>query len=162
MAANIERAPTSTYEADFHAWIEAQLELLHAGRFGELDVEHLIEELEGLSASQRRELHSRLQKLIHHLLKWQYQAQQRSASWQATIDEQRDELERLFEQSPSLRRLLPQAVARVYPKARRDAARETGLPSERFPDQCPYEETTLLGDEWPDEHQEQDADPTPR
>ncbi len=154
MAASIERAPASTYEADFHAWVESQLDLLHAGRLGELDVEHLIEELEGLSASQRRELHSRLQKLIHHLLKWQYQPQQRSSSWQATIDEQRDELERLFEQSPSLRRLLPQAVPKVYPKARRDAARETGLAPERFPEQCPYAETALLGDAWPEEHQE--------
>lgn len=151
MATSIEQPtrPASAYERDFHDWVESQLILLHAGRLGELDVAHLIEELEGLSASQRRELHSRLQKLIHHLLKWQYQPERRSPSWQATIDEQRDEIERLLEQSPSLKRLVPEAVARVYPKARRDAARETGLPAMRFPKQCPYTEPVLLGDEWP-------------
>jgi transposase-like protein len=56
----------------------------------EIDTAHLIEELEDMGKRDKRELKNRLEVLIMHLLKWQYQAEQRSTSWKSTIKEQRE------------------------------------------------------------------------
>ncbi len=48
------------YEEDFSAWADDQARLIRAGDFAALDLEHLAEEIEGLSISERRELRSRL------------------------------------------------------------------------------------------------------
>jgi len=47
------------YEQDFHQWALQQAELLHKAAFEKLDVTHLIEELQAMSARERRELISR-------------------------------------------------------------------------------------------------------
>jgi hypothetical protein len=36
---------TDLYERDFNAWIAQQVDLLRAGRMGDIDAAHLIEEL---------------------------------------------------------------------------------------------------------------------
>lgn len=128
----------SFYEQDFYQWTRQQAELLRSGRLAEIDIEHLAEEIESMGISDRRELESRMKVLLQHLLKWQIQPDQRSNSWLGSIDEQRDQLEILLRQSPSLRRFFQEAIEHSYPKARRAAALETGLPIEGFPDRCPY------------------------
>lgn len=76
------------------AWLQQQAEFLRQGRFAELDVEHLSEELESMGASDKRELASRLTVLLTHLLKWQCQAERRGVSWRLTIAEQRRAIRR--------------------------------------------------------------------
>ncbi|WP_367114716.1 DUF29 family protein [Thiohalocapsa sp.] len=44
---------TRLYEHDYAAWAERTAELLRDGRFSELDVEHLIEELSRNRAARR-------------------------------------------------------------------------------------------------------------
>jgi hypothetical protein len=48
------------YQRDFHKWIEHHVTLLREGRFNEIDVEHLIGELEDMAGRDRNELVSRL------------------------------------------------------------------------------------------------------
>jgi hypothetical protein len=72
--------PLISYDQDFNLWIEQTVALLKAGRFDELDVENLVDELESMSRRDRREILSRLDVLLMHLLKWQYQPNHRSAS----------------------------------------------------------------------------------
>jgi len=62
------------YEQDFYSWIQHHVALLKDSRFDEIDVDNLIEELEGMAKKDERELISRLIILIAHLLKWQYQS----------------------------------------------------------------------------------------
>ncbi len=141
---------TGLYDADFHAWTQQQAELLRDGQLQALDLDHLAEEIESMGASERRELGSRLNVLLTHLLKYRFQPDQRSSGWVGTINEQRNQLERLLEQSPSLRRLLPEALTAEYRRARRDAARETGLARDSFPEACPFGlEQALDPDYWP-------------
>ena len=97
---------TVTYETDFHAWAIQNARLLREGKLTKLDTEHIAEELESMSASERRELLNRLQVLLSHLLKYQYQPERRSKSWLLTMSHQRTAIERLLEQSPSLKALL--------------------------------------------------------
>jgi hypothetical protein len=132
------------YDEDFALWTAETARLLRQGRFTELDVEHLAEEVEDMGKSQHRELGSRLAVIIQHLLKWQLQRERRSGSWKATIVTQRAELDRLFEQSPSVRRGLRASVPRVYPGAVAAAAAETDLPVESFPRECPFAPEQIL------------------
>lgn len=138
----------AAYDQDFHAWLQQQVALLKAGRLHELDVAHLVEEIESMGASERRELLSRLQVLILHLLKYQYQPARRGKIWLLTITHQRTAIERLLEQSPSLERLLtPLMIQSVYEKAMREAIIETDLDRYIFPIDCSYSLEQLL-----DEH----------
>lgn len=137
------------YDRDFHAWALQNAALLRQGKLDELDLEHIAEELESMGASERRELLHRLQVLLLHLLKYQFQPERRGKSWRLTINHQRTAIERLFEQSPSLRRLLDQAaIAKVYGKAVKDAVIETDLDLHAFPVTCPYRLEQVLAEDW--------------
>jgi hypothetical protein len=135
---------SADYDQDFFAWITHNVQLLRSGRLSELDAEHVAEELESMGKRDLRQLRSRLQVLIMHLLKWEHQPDKRGPSWLRTIDHQRDEIEALLLDSPSLRPRLAEASAQIYAKAVRDAARETGLAEDAFPHECPYELDDML------------------
>jgi hypothetical protein len=70
------------YERDIDNWTHQHIRLLKARKFDELDIEHLIEELEDMGKSNVRELESRLIILIAYLLKWQFQLETLSDQWQ--------------------------------------------------------------------------------
>ncbi|OQW92014.1 MAG: hypothetical protein BWK78_02895 [Thiotrichaceae bacterium IS1] len=137
------------YEQDFQGWINQHIALLKTGKVNELDVDHLIEELEGMATRDKNELVSHLVILMAHLLKWQFQFQKfaqtwphageyAAKSWQYTIIEQRYRLKDQLENNPSLKRHLTEAMAKAYPKAVALAVDETGLPKKTFPLNCPY------------------------
>ena len=140
---------TVSYETDFHAWAMHNARLLREGQLVKIDAEHIAEELEGMSASERRELLHRLQVLLAHLLKYQYQPERRGKSWLLTISHQRTAIERLLEQSPSLKALLhAETLTRVYGKAVRDTVLETDLERHLFPVECPYRLEQILDEDW--------------
>jgi len=126
------------YETDFYAWTQQQATLLREEEFAELDLHNLIEEIEAVGRSEKRELASRLQVLLMHLLKWQYQENLRSRSWQSTIRTQRSDLARLLADNPSLRTTVAEVISQIYPDAMLDASEETGLLATTFPATCPY------------------------
>src|SRR5690348_30226 len=105
---------SAAYDDDFYAWTQDQARLLRSGELSQLDVENLAEELESMGRSDRRELDSRLEVLLVHLLKWQVQTEFRSRSWSGTIREQRSRVEDLLNESPSLRRLVAQVRPALY------------------------------------------------
>jgi len=120
------------YEHDIHAWTQQTVELLRQQRFRELDIEHLVEELECMGRRDRQELVSRLKILLGHLLKWQYQPAHRSGYWRGSILEQRLRIRDLLEDCPSLKPFFPEAVGSAYDDGLRLASRETGLPFGHF------------------------------
>lgn len=130
--------PPAGYDVDFHLWTVMQAKALSEGRWQALDIAHLVEEVEGLGKSVRREIRSRLIVLLQHLLKWQFQPARRSPSWRATIREQRREIAQELRESPSLARYPQECLADQYDIARLRAAGETELPEETFPVACPF------------------------
>lgn len=132
------------YETDFYAWASHHAQLLREGKFSELDVEHLAEELESMGRNNKRELVSRLKILIGHLLKWQYQPGGRSTSWRSSIVEQRLQLNDLIADNPSLRPQLLEAITKAYPNAVELASDETGFSETVFPEICPYSPEHIL------------------
>ncbi len=131
------------YEADETAWLDAMVELIRQGAYGELDYAHLEEYLSDMAARDRREIKSRLIVLIAHVLKWVYQPERRTISWRRTILVQGQELSDALG-SGILREHATAVLADAYQKAVKRAMIETNLPLERFPTQCPYTVDQLL------------------
>jgi len=140
---------SAIYHLDFYAWTQEQAKLLRNQQFQNLDWENIAEELEDMGRSEKRELGSRLEVLMMHLLKWQFQPALRSRSWELTIKEQRLRLEKLLAENPSLKSSLAEVMEKVYPLASLGAEKETGLST--FPDACPYSLPEILAaDFFPD------------
>ena len=95
MAKTLSRpADAALYEEDFYLWVERQAGLLREGRFRDLDLEHLIEEVEDLGINLRNAVTSRTREIILHLLKLQYSpAVEPRGGWEESIGKQRDDLE---------------------------------------------------------------------
>lgn len=126
------------YEEDFALWSAEQAALLRAGKFDRVDLESVAEEIESLGKSDKRQIRSRLQVLMLHLLKWERQPAERSRSWASSIRDQRQAIFDLIDDSPSLRPYPGQVFERDYPRARERAAEETTIFLDLFPETCPY------------------------
>jgi hypothetical protein len=136
------------YEADETAWLEAMSELIDQGRMDELDYSHLAEYLTDMANRDRRRVESRMAVLIEHLLKWVFQPDKRTRSWQRTILVQSEELSEDCA-SGVLRRHAEASLAKAYTKAVKRAAIATGLSEQTFPLECPYTLDQLLSSELP-------------
>ncbi|RVD57914.1 DUF29 domain-containing protein [Mesorhizobium sp. M2D.F.Ca.ET.185.01.1.1] len=124
----IQRRHKSTpYETDYAQWCAEQGALLREGRLADLDRENLAEEIESFGRSDKREIASRLGTLVLHLLKWEFQPEQRKTGWLLTIREQRLRIEGLLDESPSLRKYPAQVLDREFKISRLKALDETGL-----------------------------------
>ena len=67
-AKTLKPRTASLYDQDFAVWTSETARLLRAGRFDEIDIEHVAEEIEDMGKRDKRELHSRLTVLLLHLL----------------------------------------------------------------------------------------------
>lgn len=133
-----------TYGQDFYAWTLNNAKLLREGKLTEIDIENIAEEIESMGKSEKRELISRFAVLIAHLLKWQFQAARRNNSWKYTIEEQRNEIIDLLEESPSLKNEVTQQLTRAYTRGVLIAATETDMGKEIFPKQNPFSLEKLI------------------
>lgn len=131
------------YAEDETAWLEEMAGRIAAGEHADLDFASLGEYLSDMAKRDRREVFSRLVVLIAHVLKWQYQPDKRSGSWQRTILEQRRELAGAASKGV-LRRHADDVLADAYVAAVEDAVIETGLPPDTFPAECAYTFDELL------------------
>ena len=138
------------YDTDFYAWTLEQSNLLKSGKWQELDIENLVEEIESLGKQQRQELRNRLGILIGHLLKWQYQPDNRSKSWKANIIEQRDKSSESLKENPSLKPYLPEVIASAFVSSLALVVRETPLNYEDLPAECPFTIEQILDPTFPD------------
>jgi Domain of unknown function DUF29 len=136
------------YDSDYFLWSAHQAALMRQGKLNLLDIENLAEEIESLGKSDRRALMSQVNRLLVHLLKWQFQAELRSASWENSIEMARDAMRRIVEDSPSLKDAIEDRLNNEYKLARRKAARETKLPETNFPSNCAYSLKQILDDDF--------------
>ena len=135
-----------SYEQDFYSWTQEQAELLKNGRFSELDIANLIEEVESMGRGEKRELESRLTCLLLHFLKWKYQEIRRKRRWQLSIDGQRIQFEQILSENPGLKSALDEIIEKAYRLAVIQAALKTKITMAVFPECCPWTLTQLLED----------------
>jgi hypothetical protein len=132
------------YETDFYAWGRAQARAIAALELPALDIDNLIDEVESVGRSQRAAIESHLRVLIIHLLKFRFQPERVTVSWRITLSSQRLSLRRLVARSPSLADYPARILDETYEDAIRGAARETGLPENAFPTDCPFALAQIL------------------
>jgi hypothetical protein len=140
-------ATNQLYQEDFYLWLQQTSKDLSEKNFNNLDLENLIEEIEAMGRSEKIALASNLRVLLMHLLKYQYQPEKRSNSWQYTIFKHRNRIQDIFENSPSLKRYYEEIFDKSYQQARKAASIETGLPLNHFPALCPFSQTEILEDQ---------------
>ena len=139
------------YQQDFYTWTLEQAKLLRQKRFNEIDLEHLVEEIEDMGKSEKRVLESYVENLLMHLLKWEYQPYYIGRrSWELTIIEQRKRLNWHLKENPGLKSKLSEAIKRSYELAKSRAEKETGIPISRYPETCPWTYEQFTNPEfWP-------------
>ena len=145
-----QSADAGLYDDDFYLWVERQADLLRKGRFRDLDLAHLIEEVEDLGANVRNAVTSRTREIILHLLKLQFSpAVEPRAGWRESIGKQRDDLE--VEITPSLERHLEAELENLFRKARRravEALAADGVRADQLPSTCPYTLQQIMDPVW--------------
>lgn len=127
-----------SYETDFYSWTIEQAAAIRSGRYSDLDVLNLVEEIESMGRSEKRALESRLVVLLLHLLKWRYQPGRRGKSWKCSIDVQRKRVFKVLSENPGLKPQLSGIFDDAYEQSIYEAVQETGLDVENFPAQCPW------------------------
>ncbi|MBP2227023.1 hypothetical protein J2847_000290 [Azospirillum agricola] len=146
------------YDDDFHAWaMEQAARLREAAASGTnlpLDWENLAEEIESMGRSDKREVVSRLARIIEHLLKLELSpAEAPRAGCRRSVIQQRKGLARVFRESPSLKAGGDGFLADAWADGRRDAAdglEADGIFERELPRECPYALAELLDDGfWP-------------
>jgi hypothetical protein len=144
-------AASQLYDRDFYAWANEQAALLRAGKLSEADIEHIAEEVESLGKTEKRELLSRLRVLMLHLMKWRFQPEKRTASWEASIKVQRMDLLEHLQDNPSLRPLIATILEKAFKGAALEAIAETGLSEKIFPQKCPWTFDEMMAEDfWPE------------
>lgn len=135
----------TAYQDDYAQWVEDTARAIEEGRFDQIDRAALADEVRDLGKSEARELKSALCVLLMHLLKTRYQPEKRTRSWDASIRVQRRHVAEFLKESPSLRPKLPKFFSDAYDQARINAANETGLDIDTFPEICEWAAAEVLG-----------------
>ncbi|MDB9440593.1 MAG: DUF29 domain-containing protein [Sphaerospermopsis kisseleviana] len=149
IAMSLPKTPSPTlYETDYLQWIETTLSKLQNQDYTNVDWENLIEEIADMGRSERKSLKSNLIVILLHLLKWQFQPNQRSGSWESSIIEHRRRVQESLQDSPSLQPYLEEIFTECYTQAVKQAKAETGLPRESFPVICPYHLQQVISDDF--------------
>ena len=130
----VETTHSRSYEQDLIAWYEETISKLKTRNFSDIDIDKLVEEIEGLAGGDRRELKSRLRVLLAHLLKRIYvNSPNDYRSWEITVRSQRQQLLDLLEQSPSLRNYFAEILPRCWNDARIEVKED--YPQTEFPNE---------------------------
>ncbi|PZU94197.1 MAG: DUF29 domain-containing protein [Pseudanabaena sp.] len=143
---------TTLYERDFYQWIQETTEKLKMKDFDNMDLENLIEEIESLGKSDKKEIRSRLTILLEHLLKRVYvDMPQEFNGWERTIRNQRTGIELAMIDSPSLKTMWDGAFDIAFRLALREVKKEYAKQGYQIPDTWQFErdiDTMLNIDFW--------------
>jgi len=136
---------TTTYRTDFYVWTQRQADLLRNEDYADLDLPNLIEEIEALGASERRELKSRLTTILEHMLKLTCEPESRACrKWRRTILTQRITLAEFLRENYTLRSTVADFIPDAYRDARKLAVAGTKCEITAFPTECPWLAAQIL------------------
>ncbi|MEA5535474.1 DUF29 domain-containing protein [Crocosphaera sp. XPORK-15E] len=138
------KAVKTLYETDFNLWLEETVKLLKQKKLDHLDIDNLIEEIEAMGRSEKKGFRSNLEQLLMHLLKWKYQPNKRSGSWEHSMLKHRNRILEDLEDSPSFNPYFDDIFDKCYQNSRKYAKAETGLNLNTFPEVCPFTKTEIL------------------
>jgi hypothetical protein len=134
------------YASDFRLWAKETAQLLRERRFEELDLEALIEEVEGLARADEPAIESQLERLIEHLLKLAYASgrllEENERGWTLSVVNARLKVAQRMNRVPSLHRYPEIILTEAYAVGRNEAGKTVDL--ELLPPACPWSVSQLL------------------
>lgn len=139
---------STLYNQDYYQWIQEIVKLLEQRNFEELDLNNLIEEIQDLAVNEKQTIETNLIVVLKLLLKWQYQPEQHSGEIKASIRRHRYQIRDDLKVSPSLKNYLSEIWLESYQEVRLQAADETDLTVEIFPEQCFYTIENILNTDY--------------
>ncbi|MBL1210472.1 DUF29 domain-containing protein [Geminocystis sp. GBBB08] len=151
MVAQLIKNHTNLYDTDYNLWILETVKKLEDRDFNSVDWENLIEEVLGLSRSDKRKLESLLMRLIEHLLTlgyWESEKERNQAHWQGEIRNFRKQIKKELKASPSLKPYLQHIFEESYQDSREIVSDKSQLPLNIFPEKpfAPLEQ--ILDENW--------------
>ncbi|WP_061545006.1 DUF29 domain-containing protein [Cylindrospermopsis raciborskii] len=142
---------TQLRHIDFYQWVQTTIDNIQRGAMETIDWDYLVEELQDLGNEQKHQLESRLLVIYEHLLKLTYWWQERDYNqrgWRATILEQRKQLKRLLNRSPSLKPYFQEVAQEIYDDACQITSVKTGLNANLFPPSPIANIEQVLNEDW--------------
>jgi len=130
-------------DEDFPAWVLDQAKALRLHKPRAIDWEALADQLDDMYSQVKVDLGGDLRVILQHLLKLQFQPgdnewKRRARGWKVSATEHRNRVCSILEDSRSLRKKLPEALARAYSGARKEAALQMDLEERALPAKCPW------------------------
>jgi hypothetical protein len=151
MVAQLIENQTNLYDTDYNLWILETVEQLENRDFNSVDWDNLIEEVLGLSRSDKRKLESLLMRLIEHLLKlgyWETEKERNKNHWKGEIRNFRLQIKRLLQDSPSLKPYLREIFEECYQNSYNIVCDKSQLAPHVFPEKPIASLEQILDENW--------------
>ncbi|MBE9256640.1 MULTISPECIES: DUF29 domain-containing protein [Dolichospermum] len=135
------------YESNYSQWLDETIKNLKSRQLGDIDYDHLIEELEELAKTEKRRVRSLLEQIIRHLLlyqNWHIEKPRNANHWAAEIISFRNQINE--ELATNLRNHLAENINIIYSNALDYVKAKTKLTN--LPEICPYTLDQILDKNW--------------
>ncbi|MDJ0899261.1 MAG: DUF29 domain-containing protein [Xenococcus sp. MO_188.B8] len=123
------------HNEDLNLWLEQIATKIKNQDFSNMDWDGLLEEIEDMTASQKRALRSYTKRLIEHILKlkyWNREKEYNQKGWRREVVNFRNEIKEILEDSPSLKNYLQKNYATWYKKSVNAMQQEFEIPDHNF------------------------------
>jgi hypothetical protein len=125
------------YHQDLNLWRQEVISAIKNQRLKNMDWDNLIDEINDMTASERRALRSYTKRLVEHILKlkyWNSEKEYNQRGWEREVVNFREEIKSILEDSPSLNNYLEQNYLDWYEKSVKAMKREFSIPSDNLVD----------------------------
>ncbi|MGK7898765.1 MAG: DUF29 domain-containing protein [Xenococcus sp. (in: cyanobacteria)] len=119
------------HNEDLNLWLEEIAIAIKNRDFNNMDWDGLLEEIEDMTASQKRALRSYTKRLLEHILKLKYWTKEKKYNqkgWRKEVVNFRNEVKEILEDSPSLRNYLQENYAAWHRKSVNAMRQEFEIP----------------------------------
>ncbi|MEN9520104.1 MAG: hypothetical protein RLZZ381_2692 [Cyanobacteriota bacterium] len=123
------------YHQDLNLWRQEIINAIQNKQLENMDWDNLIEEINDMTASERRALRSYTKRLIEHILKlkyWNSEKEYNQRGWEKEVVNFREEIKSILEDSPSLNNYLEQNYSDWYEKSVKAMKREFSIPTDNL------------------------------
>jgi hypothetical protein len=151
MEQTIRSSTEKLYDRDYQLWLETTLEQLRNSEYSQVDWENLLEEIEGMTRSDKRALKSLLTRLFEHFLKlayWESEREYNQAGWKGEVRNFRVQIKDLLEDSPSLKPYLQEIIDKSYKNAVRITSDKMQISPKKLPSDPIANVEQILDEDW--------------
>ena len=125
------------YQQDLNLWRQEIVDAIQNRHLENMDWDNLIDEINDMTASERRALRSYTKRLVEHILKlkyWDNEREYNQRGWRKEVVNFREEIKSILSDSPSLNNYLEQNYQDWYKKSVKAMQQEFSIPPDNLVD----------------------------